>query len=139
MLERPAIVLLAISTHDPHPGRAPDNVVNRLATLGGLQIEQSLALRSTRDAPEVVAEVVAEVMSHQLAAHAAPTRAEGPTGESPGWTAGLRRRVTGSAARRPGVPGIDCSASAVPLWRRHNRTGAEMRFPWMSSTCCYKV
>jgi phage replication-related protein YjqB (UPF0714/DUF867 family) len=80
VLERPAIVLLAISTHDPHPGRAPDNVVNRLATLGGLQIEQGLALRSTRDAPEVVAEVV----SDELAALAPPTPAEGPTGESMG-------------------------------------------------------
>ncbi len=79
VLERPAIVRLATSKHDPHPGRAQDNVVNRLATLGGLQIEQGLALRSTRDAPEVVAEVV----SDELAALAAPTPAEGPAGESP--------------------------------------------------------
>jgi phage replication-related protein YjqB (UPF0714/DUF867 family) len=63
VLERPAIVLLAISTHDPHPGLAPDNVVNRLATLGGLQIEQGLALRSTRNAPEVVAEVVSDELA----------------------------------------------------------------------------
>jgi phage replication-related protein YjqB (UPF0714/DUF867 family) len=80
VLERPAIVLLAISTHDPHPGLAPDNVVNRLATLGGLQIEQGLTLRSTRDAPEVVAEVV----SRELAALTLPTPADGPAGESPG-------------------------------------------------------
>ena len=71
VLERPAIVLLATSTHDPHPGLAPDNVVNRLATLGGLQIEQGLPLRSTRGAPEVVAQVV----SDELAALAAPTPA----------------------------------------------------------------
>jgi phage replication-related protein YjqB (UPF0714/DUF867 family) len=80
VLERPAIVVLAISTHDPHPGLAPDNVVNRLATLGGLQIEQSLTLRSTRDAPELVAEVV----SRELAALTLPTPADGPTGKSPG-------------------------------------------------------
>jgi phage replication-related protein YjqB (UPF0714/DUF867 family) len=72
VLGRPAIVRLAISRHDPHPGLAPDNVVNRLATLGGLQIEQGLALRSTRDAPEVVAQVV----SDELAALARPTPAE---------------------------------------------------------------
>jgi len=46
-------------------------VVNRLARLGGLQIEQGLALRSTRDAPAVVADVVTE----QLAALAPPTSA----------------------------------------------------------------
>ncbi len=80
VLGRPAIVRLAISTHDPHPGLAPDNVVNRLALRGGLQIEQGLPLRSTRDAPAVVAEVV----SQELAALAAPTPAEGPTGEAPG-------------------------------------------------------
>ena len=50
--------------------------MNRLATLGGLQIEQGLALRSTRDAPEVVAEVV----SRELAALAPPTRALGGFG-----------------------------------------------------------
>jgi phage replication-related protein YjqB (UPF0714/DUF867 family) len=88
VLGRPAIVLLATSTHDPHPGRAPDNVVNRLATLGGLQIEQGLALRTTADA----AEVVADVVSDELAALARPTPAEDPTGESPG----------GQAARRQG-------------------------------------
>jgi len=69
VLARPAIVVLASSTHDPHPGLAPDNVVNRLARLGGLQIEQGLALRSTPDAPAVVADVVTE----QLAALAPPT------------------------------------------------------------------
>jgi phage replication-related protein YjqB (UPF0714/DUF867 family) len=98
VLERPAIVLLAISTHDPHPGRAPDNGVNRLATLGGLQIEQGLALRSTRDAPEVVAEVV----SHELAALASPTPAEDPTGQSPD---GQRGRLAQLSARgRRGRP-----------------------------------
>lgn len=71
VLQRPAIVRLVTSTHDPHPGLAPDNVVNRLATLGGLQIEQGLPLRSTRNAPQVVAEVV----SDELAALAAPTPA----------------------------------------------------------------
>jgi phage replication-related protein YjqB (UPF0714/DUF867 family) len=80
VLGRPAIVLLATSPHDPHPGLAPDNVVNRLATQGGLQIEQGLALRTTPDAPEVVADVVRDA----LAALAPPTPAEGPTGESPG-------------------------------------------------------
>lgn len=68
VLGRPAVVLLATSTDDPHPGQTPGNVVNRLARLGGLQIEQGLALRSTPDAPGVVAEVV----SRQLAALAAP-------------------------------------------------------------------
>ena len=77
VLARPAVVVLATSTHDPHPGRAPDNVVNRLATQGGLQIEQGLALRSTRDAPEVVADVVSE----ELAALAArPARCGRPVG-----------------------------------------------------------
>jgi phage replication-related protein YjqB (UPF0714/DUF867 family) len=74
VLGRPAIVLLATSTQDPHPGRAPDNVVNRLATLGGLQIEQGLALRTAPDAPEVVADVVSE----ELAVLARPTPAESP-------------------------------------------------------------
>lgn len=79
VLGRPAIVLLAMSGHDPHPGRAPDNVVNRLAALGGLQIEQGLVLRSTRDAPGVVADVVSE----WLATLAPPAPSEGPMGESP--------------------------------------------------------
>ena len=74
---RPAIVLLAMSGHDPHPGRAPDNVVNRLAALGGLQIEQGRVLRSTRDAPGVVADVV----SDWLATLAPPTPSEDPMGE----------------------------------------------------------
>jgi phage replication-related protein YjqB (UPF0714/DUF867 family) len=68
VLERPAVVLLATSTRDPHPGRAPDNVVNRLARRGGLQIEQGLAMRSTSGASEAVADVVS-----QLAALAPPT------------------------------------------------------------------
>jgi phage replication-related protein YjqB (UPF0714/DUF867 family) len=77
LLGRPAVVLLAISTQDPHPGLAPDNVVNRLATLGGLQIEQGLALRTRPGAPEVVADVVRD----ELAGRARPmTPAEGPTG-----------------------------------------------------------
>jgi phage replication-related protein YjqB (UPF0714/DUF867 family) len=72
VLGRPAVVLVATSTQDPHPGRAPDNVVNRLATLGGLQIEQASALRSAPDAVDAVAEVV----SDELAALAPLTRAE---------------------------------------------------------------
>ena len=80
VLGRPAVVLLATSKDDPHPGRAPDNVVNRLATLGGLQIEQGLALRSTPGAPDVVAEVV----SQELATLAPPTPLGDPTGDSPG-------------------------------------------------------
>ena len=78
VLARPAVVLLATSSDDPHPGRAPGNVVNRLARLGGLQIEQGLALRSSRDAPDVVADVVSEL----LVALAAPTPAGDPTAES---------------------------------------------------------
>jgi phage replication-related protein YjqB (UPF0714/DUF867 family) len=79
VLGRPAIVLLAMSGNDPHPGRARDNVVNRLAALGGLQIEQGLVLRSTRDAPGVVADVV----SDWLATLAPLTPSEGPWGKSP--------------------------------------------------------
>lgn len=63
VLRRPAIAILATSTHDPHPGLAPGNVVNRLATEGGLQIEQGLALRSTRNAADVVADVVADELA----------------------------------------------------------------------------
>jgi phage replication-related protein YjqB (UPF0714/DUF867 family) len=60
---RPAIAILATSTRDPHPGLAPGNVVNRLATEGGLQIEQGLALRSTGNAADVVADVVADELA----------------------------------------------------------------------------
>jgi phage replication-related protein YjqB (UPF0714/DUF867 family) len=57
-LGRPVAILLATSTSDPFPGLAPDNVVNRLATRGGLQIEQASSLRSTDGAPDVVTDVV---------------------------------------------------------------------------------
>lgn len=63
VLQRPAKVLLATSSHDPHPGLLPDNVVNRLATRGGLQIEQASALRSVRRAARAVAEVVSDELA----------------------------------------------------------------------------
>lgn len=63
LLGRPAVVLLASSTHDPHPGLARDNVVNRLATKGGLQIEQGVGLRTTPGAPELVADVVRDELA----------------------------------------------------------------------------
>ena len=63
VLDRPVVVLLATSKDDPHPGLLPDNVVNRLATRGGLQIEQASALRSAPRAPQTVAEVVLEELA----------------------------------------------------------------------------
>jgi len=63
VLDRPPSVLVATSSHDPHPGLLPDNVVNRLATQGGLQIEQAFALRSVRGAARVVAEVVGDELA----------------------------------------------------------------------------
>ena len=62
-LGRPATVLLATSGDDPHPGLLPDNVVNRVAALGGLQIEQASALRSVRRATETVAAVVGDELA----------------------------------------------------------------------------
>jgi phage replication-related protein YjqB (UPF0714/DUF867 family) len=62
-LGRPAAVLLATSAHDPFPGLSPSNVVNRLASAGGLQIEQASSLRSTEGAAEVVADVVIDELA----------------------------------------------------------------------------
>jgi phage replication-related protein YjqB (UPF0714/DUF867 family) len=66
LLMRPAAVRLATSTSDPFPGLAPDNVVNRLAQSGGLQIEQAAVVRSTLGAPELIADVVIDVLTEQL-------------------------------------------------------------------------
>ena len=63
LLGRPAAVLVATSTSDPFPGLARDNVVNRLAQAGGLQIEQAAAVRSTLRAPELVADVVIDALT----------------------------------------------------------------------------
>jgi phage replication-related protein YjqB (UPF0714/DUF867 family) len=65
LLRRPAIVLLATSTRDPFPGLTPDNIVNRLAPSGGLQIEQAAAVRSTRGASGLIADVVVDVLTEQ--------------------------------------------------------------------------
>ena len=65
LLGRPAAVLLATSTSDPFPGLALDNVVNRLAQSGGLQIEQAAVVRSTLAAPELIADVVIDVLTEQ--------------------------------------------------------------------------
>jgi len=75
-LQRPAKVLLATSSHDPHPGLLPGNVVNRLATQGGLQIEQATALRRVRPATRTVAEVVRD----ELASLPSSATAERPAG-----------------------------------------------------------
>lgn len=63
VLQRPARVLRATSSQDPHPGLLPDNVVNRLATRGGLQIEQAAAVRRVRRATRTVAEVVRDELA----------------------------------------------------------------------------
>ena len=76
VLQRPAKVLLATSSHDPHPGLLPGNVVNRLATQGGLQIEQATALRRVRPATRTVAEVVRD----ELASLPSSATAERPAG-----------------------------------------------------------
>ena len=65
LLGRPAAVLLATSTSDPFPGLALDNVVNRLAQSGGLQIEQAAVVRSTLAAPELIADIVIDVLKEQ--------------------------------------------------------------------------
>jgi phage replication-related protein YjqB (UPF0714/DUF867 family) len=65
LLGRPAIVVVATSTRDPFPGLAPDNIVNRLAPSGGLQIEQAAVVRSIRSAPGLVADIVVDVLSEQ--------------------------------------------------------------------------
>lgn len=76
VLGRPVSVLLATSRDDPHPGLLPDNVVNRLASQGGLQIEQASVLRKSPEATQTVAEVVLE----ELAALAPPPRPVAPSG-----------------------------------------------------------
>ena len=76
VLPRPAKVLLATSSHDPHPGLLPGNVVNRLARQGGLQIEQASALRRVPHATRTVAEVVRD----ELATLTSPGTAERPAG-----------------------------------------------------------
>jgi phage replication-related protein YjqB (UPF0714/DUF867 family) len=65
LLGRPAAVLVATSTDDPFPGLAPDNIVNRLAPSGGLQIEQAAVVRSSAGAPELVADIVIDVLIEQ--------------------------------------------------------------------------
>jgi phage replication-related protein YjqB (UPF0714/DUF867 family) len=65
LLRRPATVLVATSTRDPFPGLGRDNIVNRLARSGGLQIEQAAVVRSRRGAPGLVADIVSDVLSEQ--------------------------------------------------------------------------
>jgi len=55
-------VFVATACSDPHAGLSPRNAVNRLSRYGGLQIEQSLRLRSHTAAPSLVAEAVIEAL-----------------------------------------------------------------------------